>query len=312
MHQESDDRIKYLDFVNRQPHVPIFLKAEWLDAVAGNGKWRAFFYEVNNNIVATYTVYETRRYGIKVSSMPPLTQFLGMWADSSVLDKSLYHRTAVLHDAQRYFISKLDKYNYLTSRSSHYIDCFLPYIEADFKVSPRYTYRFEAIHENDFCNSLHSSQKRNLAAGEQMFSFERGTDPEEFYSFLRDSCEVLGRKVFYSYDTFQLIYRLCIGKNWGEIFSLRDESQDLTTSIFVVWDQADAYHLIPVSKRGRVSGVPYLISKLLNCLPKSIRNYDFEGSMISGIERHYRSMSSARRIYYAIRKTPFCKLPLIN
>ncbi len=290
----------YGEFVGNQSYVPIFLKPFWLDLVThGQGDWIPFLYEKDGRVLASYVIFQKKKY-VTIQSIPRFTQFIGMWMVDSVRESDLYKRTSVMHEALEYFVGVVPKVLYAKCNHSYLIDAFLPLHAKGKRLIPKYTYRVENINESfQFPENIHSTKRRNLKKAKKLLSLSTEIGAEEFYDFHNECLSEKGEKTKYGLKFLKRLFEVGELNKCGQGFIALDEVGNKLAALYVVWDEVDAFHLIPVSKRTNIDGATFLVDGAIEFLKGTVSNYDFEGSMRPGIEKYYRSLATNRRVYYS-------------
>jgi len=98
--------------------------------------------------------YVTRKYGLKLIQMPPLTQTMGpyiKYPDGQKYDTRLSREREIMN----YFIDHLPKFDGFTVQFSKKITNWLPFYWRGFKQTTRYTYVIpKELTEKDLRNLL--------------------------------------------------------------------------------------------------------------------------------------------------------------
>ncbi|MCK5345518.1 MAG: methicillin resistance protein, partial [Candidatus Heimdallarchaeota archaeon] len=74
---------KYSAHCKTEPTIPIFSQNWWLDAVCGKENWGVVLVEKGGVVIASMPYYMIRRYGMRIITMPKLTQTMGPWIKQS-------------------------------------------------------------------------------------------------------------------------------------------------------------------------------------------------------------------------------------
>ena len=84
-------------------------------------------------------------------------------------------------------------------------------------------------------------------------------------------------------------------------------------AIFVPFDTQWAYHLITAldPEIRKTGALDFLVYELLRYFSDKVSGYDFEGSMIEGVEESFRHFGATQTPYFTIQKT-YTKNPLLR
>ena len=91
------------------------------------------------------------------------------------------------------------------------------------------------------------------------------------------------------------------------------EDGEILCALFNLWDAEWGYDLISaIDPQKRHTGAPdLLVWSMLEYLSDKVKGYDFEGSMIQGVEESFRHFGGTQTPYFAIYKT-YTKNPLLR
>ena len=101
----------------------------------------------------------------------------------------------------------------------------------------------------------------------------------------------------------QLI-EVCRQRNQGDIWGGYDANGQLHAAVFIVWQENSAYYLAGGGNPAlRQSGAHSLVMwKAMQEIAAFTDHFDFEGSMIPGVERFFREFGARQTPYFAISK----------
>ncbi|MDO4757621.1 MAG: GNAT family N-acetyltransferase [Parabacteroides sp.] len=108
----------------------------------------------------------------------------------------------------------------------------------------------------------------------------------------------------------QLI-QCCKERNQGELWGGYDEKGQLHAAVFIVWQNQTAWYLAGGGNpQLRESGAHSLVLwECIHYVSSFVDTFDFEGSMIPGVERFFREFGAIQTPYFTITKG---KLSLID
>jgi len=90
----------------------------------------------------------------------------------------------------------------------------------------------------------------------------------------------------------------------GRVVYAIDDSGNIHSAIFCVWDKMSGYDLIStIDNDYRSSGsASLLIYELIKSLSKKVKKFDFEGSMFENVENSFRQFGTIQRAYFKVYK----------
>lgn len=303
-----DNRSLYRELCEREPAIPFFSQAWWLDVVAED-RWNARVVEKGGEVIASLP-YAIKAYlGMPVIYQPPLTQFLGPWIrpGSGKYAKRL-SREKQLMDA---LIEQLPNYQHF-SQSWHYTQTnWLPFYWKGFSQTTRYTYRIENLknrHEDEIWAGLQQNIRAEIkkASTREKLKVRDDLSVSEFYKLNAMVFRRQDKKVPYSEKLVNNLDRAAASRGCRKIFIAEDDLGRHHAGVYLVWDQHSAYYLMGGGNPDlRNSGATSLCMwEAIKFASSVTQNFDFEGSMLEPVERFFRAFGAVQTPYHRIVHTP--------
>jgi len=241
-----------------------------------------------------------------VVTMPHYTQTMGIWFDAAPADMKyaslLEHRQAICH----YFMEKLKQYRSFYQHFSHTFTDWLPFYWAGYSQTTRYTYILHDIKRSDkILEEMCQQSRRNInAAKHAEITVRSGVDATDFLQIVAKTFERQHQKNKQRADILQRIIDAARARGQGEIFGGYDKAGHLHAAAFIVWQESAAYY---ISGGGnptfRSSGAHSLVMwEAIQFVSKFTDTFDFEGSMLSGVERFFREFGAIQTPYFLITR----------
>lgn len=300
------NREKYREFSNKQPGLPIFYKAEWLDAVCGSEGWSAYFFEIDGQIRAIFPYQKICFLGKSVYKMPKLTPYLGVLffvPDELVKTESVQ---SFKKQATRHILSQVGNPLYFHMAFHPDFDDWQVFHWSGYYQHCRYTYRIDTSQGSEkIWDGFNSKIRNHIRTAERMLKISVSDDVETLYrlnqtTFKRQNLlvpyrkEVLERIVnkFYPSDDC----RILVAKN-----KLND---DPVAALMAVNDCEYMYSLVAaMSDEAARGSVSLLIWRAIQIAEEKSVQFDFEGSDIPNIEKFFRAFGGKLTTYYQIYKS---------
>jgi lipid II:glycine glycyltransferase (peptidoglycan interpeptide bridge formation enzyme) len=297
---------KYRIHCEKEPTIPIFSQAWWLDATAGDD-WDVVIIESSNEVIASLPfILNKGRLGFTTITQPLLTQNLGPWFKESTAkySKQLGREKDILQE----LFSKLPKHDYYHQNWHYNITNWLPLYWKNFQQTTRYTYVI-----NDLSNlekvwdSFETNIRTDIKKANKKFSLtvKQNTDIEDFIELNEKVFNRQNKKLPYSKELVRSIYRKSIDLNKGSFFIAYDYQDRKHAGVFIVWDKSSAYYILgggdpELRNSGATSLCLWEAIKLASTVTKK---FDFEGSMLEPVERFFRAFGAIQTPYFSITKT---------
>ncbi|MEZ5244096.1 MAG: GNAT family N-acetyltransferase [Acidimicrobiales bacterium] len=277
---------------------PIFHEPWWLDAVAPRS-WAEVTVEVDGQARAVLP-YSTRRIGpgIVVLGAPPLTPYLGPLTDPG--DGKPATRLKRDRELQAALVEQLPRHDvYKTTLPLDHRN-WPVLAEHGFVGTPRVTYVLDALDDvEQVWNGFGDSTRRAVRKAEKRLAVR--TDPG-VASLLPMAAATFERQALglpYSPDVLERAAEAAIGRDRGRVLTAVDEDDMVHASMLVVWDDDRAYYLVGGADptRRESAGLSLLMWEAIKMSAAHTRRFDFEGSMVPGVERFFRGFGGTQYTY---------------
>lgn len=291
------------DSVDGQASGSIFSQPWWLDAVAP-GSWGEVVVEKGGHVYARLPYVIKRKYGLTMLTMPMLTQTLGPWLRP--YPGKYANRLSEEKQLMTELIEQLPRFDLFRQNFHYSITNWLPFYWKGFQQTTRYTYviddltNFDAIFEE-----FAQSKRKNIRKASNLVTVKHDLPAKDFYDNHVLTLSKQSEKILYSFDLFERIYYSAYKHQAGKTFYCVDNDNNIHAAIFVVWNEYSAYYLIStIDPDFRNSGsATLLIWEAIQYLAGKTQRFDFEGSMIEGVENSFRSFGARQIPYFQISKT---------
>lgn len=301
------DKDLYRKLCKEELSIPIFSKDWWLDAVCGENNWSAVVIEKNGNVVAAMPYYMLRRKGMNRITMPPLTQTMGPWIKYPPHQKYA-SRLSVEKELYLAIIEKLPPFDYFHQNFHYRVTNWLPFYWRGFEQTTRYTYVIEHLDDlGEVLSRFKDNMRNKINKARRIISVSNGGTIEDFYAINRKTFERQGIQIPYSLDFVRNKDRILAERNSRRVFFAIDDECRIHSALYLIWDELSSYvHMVGEDPDMRKSGAGILLIYESIKFTKEVLGldcYDYEGSMIEGVEEVRRSCGGAQKPYFSVSKT---------
>ena len=294
-------------------------KAEPIIGVFGSKKWLSVYgdklqligiYKDELQLIGGFYFLKTKKYGFNFLKLPPYTPHCGLFFVSESKNKSSINNFSkeVMNDICLYFTQQKSSLTILAF-PSEIID-FQHFIWDKYKVIPNYTYRINLSNSIEDIKSNFDSKNRNViskAIKEEVVVTENSLKQEELLKFFKTSLTTAGANV-YDEELKNIFLNFADASNSFALIAKKGD--EFFGTVFCVYDKNTCYYLLGgVNKNSGVQGINNLLiqksiekAKELGC-----KTFDFEGSMLKGVEKFFRGFGPELIPYYTVNKA---SLPL--
>lgn len=296
-------------------YVPVFSQPWWLDAVCIDGYWDVVLYEKNGEVIGALPYYVKKRFGLSYITQPQFTQNNGVlikYPENQKYEKKL----SLEKEVMTALIAEIEKLPVVFYQQSFHcgITNWLPFYWKGYKQTTSYTYRINDILDiKVVLDNFEHSKRKNIRKSTKEVDVKFDLGAEGFYNNHVMSLKKQNAVIGYSLDLFKRIYKAAYNNNKGKVLVCRDKNDNIHAALFVIWDDQCAYDLIStIDPDFRNSGAASLaVYEIIKYVSEFVEIFDFEGSMIEGVEGSFRKFGAVQTPYFCINKT-YTKNPLLG
>lgn len=306
---------KYRKFCKEEEDsLPLYSKDWWLDAVCSEGGWDVALVEMDSKIVASMPFYIKKRAFFSAITLPKLTQTMGPYIKYPK-NQTLYKRLGYEKTVMNELIEQLPKVDTFNQSFHHTITNWLPFYWKGYKQSTGYTYVIEDLSNMDevFKNFTSSTRKEIRKAKKSGIEVIDSEDIEAFYEIIKLTFKKKNLKARESLAFIKKLYAKAKKNNSVMMkFAVKDEVIYSVSLCF--YDNKTLYAVIGGSNRDiNLLGSQQLLKwETMKFASQHSLAFDFEGSMIEGVEYRNRSFGAEQKPYFNITKTDSKILELLH
>ncbi|GAB6393876.1 MAG: GNAT family N-acetyltransferase [Bacteroidales bacterium] len=281
--------------------LPVFSRDWWLDAVCGEKKWNVLLIEEKGRVLAALPLYVPVR---NLVSMPPYTQTMGPWFAACPADTKY---TTALGRRQTFcktFIGELRQYSSFLQNFNYKVTDWLPFYWEGYRQTTRYTYLLKGINRQDtLWENMSPNIRRNIKKARENIAVRCGIPADDFLRICRLTFARRQTRPAHL-DVLKRLIAVCRERGQGDLWGGYDGNGRLHAAVFVVWQECSAYYLAGGSDPAlRHSGAHSLVMwEAIQAVSAYTRLFDFEGSMIPGVERFFREFGAEQTPYFTISR----------
>lgn len=287
----------------------VFGSKKWLLAYGESLSLIGIFKD-EHQLIGGFYFLKAPKYGFTFLKLPPYTPHCGLFFTSgSTNHSSISNFSKEVMNAVCDFFSSQKSALTILAFPSGIID-LQPFIWAKYKVVPNYTYRIGLERTLEEIKGNFDPKNRNVinkAIKDQVEVAENRLPATELFSFFSGSLLAAGANV-YRTELKNIFQQFSDPSNSFSMAAYKDGK--LLGVVFCIYDRMNCYYLLGgTDKAAGVQGVNNLLvlksiekAKALGCAI-----FDFEGSMLKGVEKFFRGFGPVLVPYYTVNKA---SLPL--
>jgi len=291
-----------------QMALPLFCQPWWLDVTAGSDGWDVLISKhADGTIQAVWPFGKKQSLGFTRIFLPSYTPYLG---PQLFYPRSLneYERRSFEHKVIGDLISNLPASRDIRFKWAVGYDNWLPFYWKGFEQTTRYTYICPIADEQTQWKSLKSSAQRQIKKAEGEFDVEESTDVTSVIRLYRSSLEQKSEGQEADETLLRELHSRVLEHQCGTVLEAK-HGANVVASLYLVWDHEQMYYLYGGQDAGsKDSGAKtYLFWQALRMASERQLSFNFEGSMIPGVERFFRGFGAVLHTVHFIykRKFPF-------
>jgi len=298
------NREKYKYFCDKEKKLPLFLSYKWLNVVAPE-RWDVIIDQRGDEINGIFPYVWFKKKGFTIIDHPPLTPIGGIWFNYPSNQK-YNNRLKFEKEVSERLIQQLPKFSSFNIKFHPHFQNWLPFYWNNFHQTTRYTYVLDDLTDKEkLYKDFNLNIRRDISKAEKAnIEIKESYDIETFCQLKDLAFTEGGLDIKVTKEQIKSIYRFCINENAGELWIAKSGEEIHAASIFV-WDHQTCYYLYGISNpRHKASGaISLLLWQAIQKYSSKVKEFNFEGSMIEGVERFFRGFGGKQVPYFQISKT---------
>ena len=306
---------KYQEFCKQEESIPLYSKDWWLDVVCDEGGWDVVLVEERGEVVASMPFYLKKRAFFKAITLPKLTQTMGPYIKYPK-NQTLYKKLSYEKNIMSMLIEQLPKVDMFNQSFHHSITNWLPFYWKGYKQSTGYTYIIEDLSdmEHVFKNFTSSTRKEIRKAQKSGIEIIDSDDIEAFYEIIKITFQKKNLQARESLEFIKSIYKSAKERDSVMMkFAVKDGV--IYSASLCFYDKTTLYAVIGGSNRNlkNLLGSQQLLKwESMKFASNKMLSFDFEGSMIEGVEYRNRAFGATQKPYFNLTKTDSKLLRLLQ
>lgn len=290
-------------FVEKSPQGAVFHLHGFASIIAPD--WEALIVTKNGQWEAILPFVSRHFLMFRRSVQPRFSQYWGLCLRGE--REHGYARLSWEKEVQEALLASLPGFHEVIWRFSPAFGYPLPWHWAGFRLGQRYTFQVSLQQEEaSLLAGMASSTRRQIRHG-KAFDYTESSQPEQLMSLLRQQAaaghQIIGQKE----SDWELVPRLIAylqEKKLGRIKEMRREGEVVASGVFVRFRGQGTYLLgtyLP-GEKGLAAMAPMMWAAISEDKAAGMKVFDFEGSMIEGVERFFRRLGAVPVPYLEVSR----------
>lgn len=255
-----------------------------------------------------------RKIGFKILGMPLLTQYTGpVLSYPSKMEKN-HSRVSFENKVILDLIDKLPKVDYINFSCSPEITNMLPFLWSGFSVSPKYTYILTNIKNRDLLFLNLKGSVRTILNKSPEIKIVEEKNPNILYDLSRSVFQKQRKKIPFTLETLKNIIS-AVEKNAQMIYlsAYTKDNVPVASTLTIIYNNKAYFLLSGMDEMHKsTNAVTYLIWESIQEASVYVDVFDFEGSILPGVEKLFRSFGGNLIPYFNVQKTNHPILSIIK
>jgi hypothetical protein len=289
--------------VSASPQGTIFCRSWWLSAISGDVRLLGYFGD--RHLIAGIPLYFEKRFGVDLCTIPPLTQTWGVMIEPLV-GKEVSKASREL-EILRAIASSLSEQSIFFQAFHPSFRNWLPLQWRGFKQTTRFTYVLDDLSSADaIWKGMRHQMRTEIRKAERLGLTITTCDIATVFRTGQELYRRRGVKQPFTLEYLRRIYAAARQHNAAECFAAQDRTGRIHAANLLVWDSKKSYYLAGArdSESFTTGAQALLIWHMIQFAATRTRAFDFEGSVLAGVERFFRGFGAKRIPYSLIMKFP--------
>jgi hypothetical protein len=291
---------QYHAFVDDSPQGIMYCKTWWLEATAP-GRWEVLLVRSGGEIKAAWPlVYADRGRGV---GMPTLTQKLGV-----LFARSAARYAKRLGEEIAFCDLMLDQIPASSAIRQNFHEEFtnwLAFMWRGFEQTTRYTYIFDDLDNvGEYMSRMADDCRQRIKKAAKELSLSETDDLRLMYDINALTFQRQGVACPFSFEVVERIHAACLAHAGARILIAKDAAGNIHACDYMIYDDRCAVSLIQgADPRFRKGGAQRLLDwDSINFAATVSKRFDFEGSVLPGVEPYNRGFGARQTPYFVLRR----------
>jgi len=294
----------YKVFCEKEKELPLFLSYAWLNTVAPES-WDVVIEEKGGEIIAAFPYVLQHRLGFKLMELPALTSYGGIWIKYPEGQK---YTTRLSYEKEIFtaLLDKLPRFDFFAQKFYPGFTNWLPFFWKGYKETTAYTYIIEDLSNTKaiFLDFKENIRREIRKAGKTITITSSSDAIDILYDLYNYKGAATKMKLSITKDYMNTIFQFCVHNNCGELLVAKDEKGKTHAAALFVRDKKTTYYLFgvadPIFKNS--GAMSLLIWEAIQRASTKSKQFNFDGSMVEGIERFFRGFGAQQVPYFILKK----------
>lgn len=281
---------KYRAFIKGH-YAPLFFRDFYLDVVC-DGNWDVILYYEEDKIAAAYFYMLKQKMGIQYIVQPQLCPYTG----------PIFFDIKNTDDAYQYFMNELPKHHLIIQDYFYTI----PKSKVDqFTTAEKHTYILDKnVDVEELWAKQSSTHRRIIRKADRELVYETVEDMDSFWDFVSSTFERRGKSVPNNPGIFKKLDKVLAEKGMRKIVKCTNNENIVVAMCYLMQDEQWTYNFAnSVIEDYKHYGMNLILWNEIKSTLADGRSFDFEGSMIPGVNEFFKRFKGEKTFYQSRYKS---------
>lgn len=293
---------------SKDNNLPLFSEPWFLDAVCGINKWEVVSVKIGEKTVLTGVHITTKKIFFDIMNPITFAQVSG-----PIIHPYNFNINRKCDSQEEYLIMqsyidkiKEKKYSQINIKLDYNHTSWLPFYWNGFSQTTRYTYIIEKeLSVDEIFNKLGKNLKYTIKKKYENVKIREDNDYAKIFTLITKSYNRRNSSFTYDYKKMNTLFLESQKIDRGKILLAYDKEENLCSGIFVIWDNFQLFLLgsgsDPRFLKNEFNTI--LIWEAIKLSREKGLVFNFEGSMMKGVNSYFKKFSPTLIPYHVLTKT---------
>jgi len=297
---------KWDEFVDSSANGTVFHKCWYIESLAQGYQFKLLVIKEDNKIIAGIPLCIKKRMNYSFILSPSLVSRQGIVFRKAAEEVSEYKKQTQLKEMSEMIAAELKKYSFFMQNFTAEYQDWQPFMWEGYRADVAYTYILDGLKDQERLQQNYSSKLRNTnkKAEKMEIKVVKDNNINAFIALYKQTFSRQGLENPVSEKLLRGLFERSFENYSGAIYFARDKEGNDHSAAFILFDKKRAYYLLSGSDpKYRSSGAgSLLLAEIIRLCSDCCDQFDFEGSNIPAIEKHFRSYGGKLTPYFRISK----------
>ena len=303
MNLKNKRKEQYESYV-RKHGLSLFYQPWYLDAVCGSPNWDVVIASRDHKDVGVWPYYMKKKNGLSTITQPILTSYLGPHILKQFQTNKVSTQLGFEKKVLTELVNQLPSVSRLVVQGHpHWIN-WQPLSWLGFEQTTRYTYHIDLTQDiKTLRHSLSDKTRNQIKIATEEITIEETNNYNEIFDLVEPTYKRQGSPMPFTKQQFETLHSV-LNDYSSHMTYVAVHAKEKVAVVYNAYHNGTAYLLLTGQSDKKIKGsVTILIWKsIIEAKERGCTTFDFEGSMLEGVESFFRSFGGEQVAYHRVSK----------